>query len=609
MKQLILVLRMLGGLSDRHSWFDLLLKLAMVLAMGFPAASTATTVRLQTTLGNVDIQLYDAEAPLTVANFLNYVNSGAYNNSFIHRSVAGFVIQGGGYTWNSTTNSANQITANPPVINEFSASRSNLRGTIAMAKPSGVPNGATSQWFINLADNSAALDIQNENGGYTVFGQVTSGMDVVDAIAALPTTNAGGVFTELPLATPRTGSSYQRSNLVILDSVIKDPPDTEAPTVPAGLIATAASATNINLSWSAATDNVAVASYKIYSDGSYLGTTSSGTLKINVNGAKPDTTYSFTVAACDAAGNCSPQSAPASARTATDTAAPAVPAGLAATATSDTRIELAWTAATDNVAVTSYKIYSNGNYLYSTTSNTPKLIINGATPKTLYIFSVAACDAVGNCSSQSSQASVTTLATGPTLNLVAGWNLLGNSIATPLDVATAFGDAAKVSSVWKWVAATGKWSFHTPAQADGGAAYALARGYDVLATINGGEGFWVNAKQAFTVQLPPGTAVSSASFRGMPSGWNLIAVEDVPTPGGFNNALSETAPPAGTIPVNINTLWAWDSLSEKWYFYAPSMEAQGGSALSDYIDRKGFLDFTKAHKTLGGGTGFWVNKP
>ena len=82
------------------------IKLATVLALAFPAISSASTVSMQTVLGEIDIELFDTAAPLTVANFMNYVNSGAYNNSFIHRSVPGFIIQGGGYTWSDTGASA-----------------------------------------------------------------------------------------------------------------------------------------------------------------------------------------------------------------------------------------------------------------------------------------------------------------------------------------------------------------------------------------------------------------------------------------------------------------------------------------------------------------------
>lgn len=186
----------------------------------------ATVVRLNTALGPIDIELFDATAPRTVANFLNYVNSGAYNNSFIHRSVPGFIIQGGGYGWDNTAGTPVRVPQNPPVVNEFNVSRSNLRGTIAMAKIGGDPNSATSEWFINLANNAANLDTQN--GGFTVFGQVTNAsMVVVDAIAALPRVNAGAntAFTELPIAKPITGTVIQRDNLVnIAPAAVLDNP-------------------------------------------------------------------------------------------------------------------------------------------------------------------------------------------------------------------------------------------------------------------------------------------------------------------------------------------------------------------------------------------------
>ena len=142
--------------------------LVLLLLSLTPLSVLATTVRMQTSLGDIDIQLMDATAPATVANFLNYVTSGAYDNSFIHRSVPGFIIQGGGYRWDSASDSVASIPANAPVINEFNASRSNLRGTIAMAKLGGDPNSATSQWFFNLADNSANLTIRTADSRCSV---------------------------------------------------------------------------------------------------------------------------------------------------------------------------------------------------------------------------------------------------------------------------------------------------------------------------------------------------------------------------------------------------------------------------------------------------------
>jgi peptidyl-prolyl cis-trans isomerase A (cyclophilin A) len=190
-----------------------LMKWALVLFLLLPLAAHATVVRLQTVLGAIDIALLDSEAPRTVANFLSYVNSGAYNSSFIQRSVPFFVIQGGGYTMDNA-DVLRQITAGPPVANEFSATRSNLRGTIAMAKVSGNPDSATNQWFINLADNSANLDSQN--GGFTVFGRVAgSGMAVVDAIAALQTVNTSTI-TNLPVTSVPASGQVGHSQLVMV---------------------------------------------------------------------------------------------------------------------------------------------------------------------------------------------------------------------------------------------------------------------------------------------------------------------------------------------------------------------------------------------------------
>lgn len=180
-----------------------------------PTVALATTVRLYTTLGKIDIELYDTAAPRTVANFLTYVKQGAYNGTFIHRSVPGFVIQGGGYTFDGATGAVGEVTHAAAVVNEFDSARSNLRGTVAMAKVGGNPDSATSEWFVNLADNAANLD--NQNGGFTVFGRVTdAGMAVVDAIARLSTANAGGNFTQIPLVSVPPSYNIQIENLVML---------------------------------------------------------------------------------------------------------------------------------------------------------------------------------------------------------------------------------------------------------------------------------------------------------------------------------------------------------------------------------------------------------
>jgi peptidyl-prolyl cis-trans isomerase A (cyclophilin A) len=175
----------------------------------------STVVRFSTTLGDFEVALFDSDTPITVANFLSYVESGAYTtNLFFHRSVPGFVLQGGGFYILSNTVFA--VPTQPAITNEPGIS--NLRGTIAMAKVGDNPNSATSQWFFNLGDNSANLN--NQNGGFTVFGRVIGeGMQVVDALAAVPTYDAsitlGGAFTQLPLLNP----SLQTTNLLYIRSL------------------------------------------------------------------------------------------------------------------------------------------------------------------------------------------------------------------------------------------------------------------------------------------------------------------------------------------------------------------------------------------------------
>jgi peptidyl-prolyl cis-trans isomerase A (cyclophilin A) len=174
--------------------------------------------------GRLEVLLYDQVvkgAPLTSANLQAYLTANRYNNTFIHRSVPGFVLQGGGFNIVTTSQGSQVAPVNtfPAVTNEYSAARSNLRGTLAMAKQGSDPNSASSQWFWSLADNSANLD--NQNGGFTVFGRLLGASDLatLDAIAALPLTDAstslGGPFSGLPLS----NGNLSVSNLVRFSSI------------------------------------------------------------------------------------------------------------------------------------------------------------------------------------------------------------------------------------------------------------------------------------------------------------------------------------------------------------------------------------------------------
>lgn len=193
----------------------------LTLTLSLSHSVKATVVEVRTVVGDFQINLFDDTTPQTVNNFLQYVNSGAYGNNVVHRSVPGFVIQMGGFSYNNVF-PLDTVANGAPVNNE--PVLSNRRGTIAMAKLGGNPNSATSQFFVNLDNNTTILDAQN--GGFSVFGQVLgNGMEVVDRIAALQRFNFGGAFAELPLrdytATDANNNVLPNDdNLVIITDVV-----------------------------------------------------------------------------------------------------------------------------------------------------------------------------------------------------------------------------------------------------------------------------------------------------------------------------------------------------------------------------------------------------
>jgi cyclophilin family peptidyl-prolyl cis-trans isomerase len=248
------------------------------LAPDFSDPDVSNAVRMTSVLGNIDIALFGQQKPITVTNFLKYVDQGRYfvfdaaanqqTSSFIHRSVSGFVIQGGGYIGTVDPADSNKQNVKPTQVLSFGAIQnepgiSNKRGTIAMAQVAGNPNSATSEWFINLADNGGPpnnLDIQTTNmgvtsGPYTVFAKVVNNtMTVVDSIAALPRFNAGAPFDSLPLRNYTSPNPVKVANLVSLPAIAQISP----------------------LSFSAMSDNasvsVAVSGTKLLVTGNSVGT-------------------------------------------------------------------------------------------------------------------------------------------------------------------------------------------------------------------------------------------------------------------------------------------------------------------------------------------------
>jgi len=156
--------------------------------------TAAPRVLLETTLGRIILELWPDRAPVTVANFLSYVDEGFYDGTVFHRVIEGFMVQGGGFDGEMRRKATRD-----PIANEAAAGLHNDRGTIAMARTSD-PHSATSQFFINTVDNRFlnADDSQGDGVGYCVFGRVVEGLDVVDRIARVKTGRVGS-HSDVPL--------------------------------------------------------------------------------------------------------------------------------------------------------------------------------------------------------------------------------------------------------------------------------------------------------------------------------------------------------------------------------------------------------------------------
>lgn len=149
-------------------------------------AQTEPRVRIDTDMGSFVIQLEAAKAPVTVANFLQYVQDGHYNGTVFHRVIPDFMIQGGGFTANMA-----QKPTRAPIVLESRTGLRNVRGTVAMARTM-APDSATAQFFVNIKDNDFLDAAQSRDGqGYAVFGRVVDGMEIIDRIRAVPTANRG----------------------------------------------------------------------------------------------------------------------------------------------------------------------------------------------------------------------------------------------------------------------------------------------------------------------------------------------------------------------------------------------------------------------------------
>jgi cyclophilin family peptidyl-prolyl cis-trans isomerase len=177
------------------SQFNKLLIITFVFLFShFSYAENSTTnpkVSFETTSGSITIELFAKESPITVANFLRYIDDGLYAGTQFHRVISGFMIQGGGFT-----KDLNKTSTHAPIKNESYNGLSNKRGTISMARTRN-PDSATNQFFINLVDNLSLNQVGNR-AGYTVFGEVTQGLDIVDTIGKTKTTTRSG-YRDVPV--------------------------------------------------------------------------------------------------------------------------------------------------------------------------------------------------------------------------------------------------------------------------------------------------------------------------------------------------------------------------------------------------------------------------
>jgi len=275
-------------------------------------------------------------------------------------------------------------------------------------------NGGSDTFIAKLNDTLTALSASTYLGG--------SGNDFANAITLDIFDNVYLTGFTVSADLPTFADSYQNQNVGFSDAFVSEfdanlstapaVPDTTPPSAPTNLTATAASDTQITLLWTASTDNVGVVGYDIYRNAAKIKTVT--TTSYSDAGLTPGTTYTYTVKAFDAANNTSAASTPATATTlaagTSDTTPPSAPTNLQAAATSDIRIGLTWTASTDNVGVSGYKVYRGDTEI--ATVSTTAYSDGGLTPSTTYAYTVKAVDGAGNVSAASDPATMTTLAPG-----------------------------------------------------------------------------------------------------------------------------------------------------------------------------------------------------
>jgi glucose/arabinose dehydrogenase/chitodextrinase len=355
--------------------------------------------------------------------------------------------------WRSQVFYARNIGGGSNTVTAMFGTTINAFGKIYLHEYSGVDRTAPLDVTASAVGTISAMDsgpARTTNGSDVIYGAGSSSASVTAAGSGFTSRlNANGSRTEDRTVT--TIGSYSApatqngSQWVMHVAAFKaDTSDVSPPSVPTGLTATAASGSQINLSWTASGDDVGVAGYKIFRNGTQIGT--SATTSFQNTGLADGTSYSYTISAYDAAGNNSSQSTAAAATT-PDVTAPTVPTNLTATAVSSTQTTLDWNNSTDNVGVTAYKLYRDGAYLKSSTVKPVQ--DSGLSSGTTYRYTLSAVDAAGNESAQSTVTTVTTPApdaTPPSASMTApasGATVTGKSVTVSADA----GDNVAVADV------------------------------------------------------------------------------------------------------------------------------------------------------------------
>ncbi|MFM9967932.1 MAG: beta strand repeat-containing protein [Burkholderiales bacterium] len=501
--------------------------------------------------------------------------------------------------------------APPSVPTSITASPGNTQASVSFVAPSNTGGSAILDYKASCRDSSGTFTATGTASPLTVTG-LTNGTTYACWVTAR---NAQGTFNSL---------AYRSATVNVTPA-----PGGGLPAAPTGVSANLGAGNNIQVSWNAVSGatsynvymanatNVTKANYASLAGGHvHAGVTSPFT-----HASASPGTYYIVVTAVNGTGE-SAESTQVSVIVSAPVTLPGAPTSVSASAGSG-QATVSFSAPSSNggAAITSYMVTSSPGGLTASGSGSP-LIVSGLTNGTAYTFTVTATNSAGASAASAPSSSVTPSASFAfTPTLAVGYNLLGNSLNTALDVMAVFGNqtssvagvTSNVASVWKWNPATGKWQFHSPQLSTAAnATYASTNNFEVLTSIAPGEGYWVNANIAMNLPTQNGPAFNwtSLNFANLPSGFNLIADSRNLTPSQFNSLISPTPPSQGQVPVNnFSSMWVWDAANAKWYFYSPILENSGTqAAVKAYADGRSFLHFPDFNKKIDMGVGFWVNK-